>query len=79
MRAEVGTLYPRVKCPHLLQVNSAYVHRDKIGGIVSSILLMGFQKLQINRLFSIHLIIMRVEVGGGGHFNRGQTNPIYCR
>ena len=65
MRVEVGTLYPRVKCPHLLQVNSAYVHRDKIGGIVSSILLMGFQKLQINRLFSIHLIIMRVEVGGG--------------
>ena len=35
------------------EVNSDYVHRHEIGEIVSSILLKGFQKLQITRLFSI--------------------------
>ena len=51
----------------LLQVNSDSVHRDEIGEIVSSILLKGFQKLQIIRLSSFSFIItyMRVEVGGG--------------
>ena len=34
-----------------------YVQRDKIGEIVSSILLKGIQKLQMARLFSIPLVI----------------------
>ena len=38
---EGGTLYPWVDCPPLLHVNSDYVHRDKIGEIVFSILLKG--------------------------------------
>ena len=37
------------------KVNSDSVQRDKIGEIVSSILLKGFQKLQITRLFSFPL------------------------
>ena len=41
----------------LPQVNSDYVHRDEIGETVSRILLKGFQKLQITRLFSIPFII----------------------
>ena len=56
MRVEGGrTLYPGLDCPPLID----YVHRDrdKIGEIVSSILLKGIQKLQITRLFSIPLII----------------------
>ena len=52
MRVEGGTLYPEVVCPPLLHVNSVCVHRDEIGEIVSSILLKGFQKLQITKLFS---------------------------
>ena len=55
MRVEGGTLYPGVECPRLLHVNSDCVHRDVIEEIVSSILLKGFQKLQITRLFSIPL------------------------
>ena len=43
--------------PLLLQANMDYVHRDEIGEAVSSILLKGFQKLQITRLFSIPFII----------------------
>ena len=60
MRVEWGggeALYPRVECPPLPQENSVYVHRDEIGEIVYSILLKGFQKLQITRLFSITFII----------------------
>ena len=58
IRDEGGwTLYPGVGSPPLLQVNSDYVHRDEIGEIVSSIILKGFQKLQITRLFSILFII----------------------
>ena len=41
--------------PLLLQANIDYVHRDEIGETVSSILLKGFQKLQITRLFSFPL------------------------
>ena len=47
MRVEVGgggTLYPRVDCPP----PTDYVHRDKIWEIVSSLLLKGIQKLQMN-------------------------------
>ena len=39
------------------EVNSNCVHRDEIGENVSSILLKGFQKLQITILFSIPFII----------------------
>ena len=52
---EGGTLYPGVDCPPLPKANIDYVHRDKIGEIVSSILLKSFQKLQITRLFSFPL------------------------
>ena len=56
MRVEGGgTLYPRVDRPPLPHANIDYVHRDEIGEIVSSILLKGFQKLQITRLFSFPL------------------------
>ena len=87
MRVEGGgTLYPRVECPSLPQVNSDSVHRDEIGEIISSILLKGFQKLQITRLFSFPSIItyMRVELGGGGTLYPGvecpplpQENSVY--
>ena len=64
-----GTIYPGVKCPPptISHISSLwlspppppppidYVHRDKIWKIVSSILLKGFQKLQITRLFSFPL------------------------
>ena len=50
-----GALYSRIDCPPLPQANIDYVHRDEIGEIVSSILLKGFQKLQITRLFSFPL------------------------
>ena len=46
-----GTFYPGVECPRLLHVHSDYVHRVKIEEIVTSILLTGFQQLQIKRLF----------------------------
>ena len=63
MRVEWGgTLYPGVYCPPLHpppQANIDYVHRDEIGDNVSSILLKGFQKLQITRLFSIPFIITK--------------------
>ena len=49
-----GALYPGVDCP---PAPIDKVHRDKIGEIVSSILLMGIQKLQMPRLFSFPLII----------------------
>ena len=52
-----GTLYPGVDRPPLPQVNSDYVHRDEIGVNVFSILLKGFQKLQLTRLFSIPFIM----------------------
>ena len=52
-----GTHYPGVDCPHVRQANIDYAHRDKIGEIVSSIFLKGFQKFQITRLFSIPFII----------------------
>ena len=55
MRVDGGTFYPGVECPLLPRVNSDCVHRDERGEIVSSILLKGFQKLQIPRLFSIPL------------------------
>ena len=73
----MGTLYAGVECPPLLQVNSDSVHRDETGEIVSSILLKGFQKLQIIRLSSFSFIItyMRVEVGGGGD----TLPPLYHR
>ena len=45
-----GDTLPGVECPHLPQVNSVYVHRDEIGENVSSILLKGFQKLQITSI-----------------------------
>ena len=54
-----GALYPWVDCPPLPQVNYDYVHRDEIGEIVSSILLKGFQKLQITRLLSIPFIVTK--------------------
>ena len=65
-----GTLYPMVDCPPP-PIDS--VHRDEIGEIVSSILLKGIQKLQINDQALLnpfdHYIkmkaYMRVEVGGG--------------
>ena len=57
-----GTLYPRVECPPLPQVNSDSVHRDEIGEIVSSILLKGFQKLQITRLFSFPFIFEKANL-----------------
>ena len=44
-----------VDCPPLPQANIDFVHRDEIGEIVSSILLKGFQKLQVTRLFSFPL------------------------
>ena len=66
-----GTLNPGVECPPLPQVTSDSVHRDKIGEIVSSILLKGFQKLQITRLFSFPFIITYMRVGGEGHFTPG--------
>ena len=47
-----GTLYLWVDCPPLPQANINYVHRDEMGEIVCSILLKGFQKLQISRVFS---------------------------
>ena len=50
-----GTLYPGVDHPPLPQANIDYDHRDEIGEIVSSILLKGFQKLKITRLFSFPL------------------------
>ena len=54
-----GTLYPGVDCPQPLlplpQANIDYVYRDEIEEIVSSILLEGFQKLQITKLFSFPL------------------------
>ena len=52
-----GTLYPGVERAPLPQVNSDCVHRDEMGENVSSILLKGFQKLQITRLFSIPFIM----------------------
>ena len=52
-----GALYPGVECPPLSQVGLDYVYRDEIGEIVFSILLKGFQKLQMTRLFSIPFII----------------------
>ena len=51
----------RTECPPLPQVNLHYVYRDEIGEIISSILLKGFQKLQITRLFSIPFIITQPE------------------
>ena len=56
------------ECPPLPPVSSDSVQRDKIGEIVSSIFLKGFQKFQITRLFSIPFIItyMTVEWGVGG-------------
>ena len=55
-RGLVLTLYPGVDCSPVSQANIDYVHRDEIAEIVSSILLNGFQKLQITRLFSIMFI-----------------------
>ena len=66
-----GTLYPRVECLPLPQVNSDSVHRDEIREIVSSILLKGFQKLQITRLFSFRFTITYMRVEGEGHFTTG--------
>ena len=57
-----GSLYPGVDCPPPPpppQANIDYVHRDQMGENVSSILLKGFQKLQITRLFSIPFIMTR--------------------
>ena len=46
-----GDNLPRCKVsPPPPQANIDYVHRDEIGENVSSILLKGFQKLQITRL-----------------------------
>ena len=42
----------RLSPPPPPQANIDYVHREEIGENVSSILLKGFQKLQITRLFS---------------------------
>ena len=81
VRVEGEKLYPGVECPPLPQVNSDSVHRDEIGEIVSSILLKGFQKLQITRLFSFPFITtyMRVEVcvcgGGGDTLSWGRLSP----
>ena len=50
-----GSLSPPPRLPPPPQANIDYVHRDEIGENVSSILLKGFQKLQITRLFSIPL------------------------
>ena len=52
-----GKLSPPPSPPK--QANIDYIHRDKIGENVSSILLKGFQKLQITRLFSIPFIITK--------------------
>ena len=58
-----GDTSPGVDCPlpppppPPPQANIDYVHRDEIGENVSSILLKGFQKLQITRLFSIPFIM----------------------
>ena len=70
MRFEGGT----VECPPLLQVNSDCAHRDEIGEIVSSILLKGFQKLQITIPLSLHKnesIHDSWGPGGGEHFTLG--------
>ena len=77
-----GTLYPRVDCLPVLQANIDYVHREQIGEIVSSILLNGFQKLQITRLFSIHFTITtneRVHEGWGGALYPTVDCPPYRR
>ena len=55
------------------QANTDNVHRDKIGENVSSILLKGFLKLQITRLFSIPFIMTQKwkstgELRGGAHY-----------
>ena len=73
MRVEVGDTLPWGRFPPLPQANIDYVHRDEIGEIVSSILLKGFQKLQITRLFSITFIIGR---GGGNTLSRGRVSPL---
>ena len=53
MKVGVGDTLPwgRLSPPPTSQANINYVHRDEIGENVSSILLKGFQKLQITRLF----------------------------
>ena len=55
MKVGVGETLPRGRLPPPPQANIDYVHRDEIGVNVPSILLKGFQKLQITRLFSIPL------------------------
>ena len=58
MRFGVGDTLPKgsLSPPHPPpQANIDFVHRDEIGENVSSILLKGFQKLQITRLTSIPL------------------------
>ena len=58
-----------IKCPPLSEVDLDY--RDEIGEIVSSILLKGFQKLHITRLFLIpfyHMKMKEYMCVEGGHF-----------
>ena len=75
MRVGGGGHFALGRLSPVLQANIDFVHRDEIGEIVSTILLDGFQKLQITWLFSIPYIITtneRVYEGcWGGHFTSG--------